>query len=122
MVGHPTEHKKNKDGLFCRVIWMGIIKENLPHLGYPDISEMASHTSNRSHSTVHNWHKKWLAMPWQQRHGWLLLAEMKLGSDTGSIQDNNWRTLLETSQTELPKTSIEELKKIPTPFIPVLRI
>lgn len=70
----PADMGRTNDESYRKVVWTGIVMENLPDIGLPEASERAGMLRTR-HSAVHDWLKKWRDLPWRVRHGWLMMAE-----------------------------------------------
>lgn len=61
-------------------VWFGIVRENCPGMSLKEITELAGLTTD-SHTTAWSVIKRWDALHWRERYGWLLLAESKHSED-----------------------------------------
>ena len=70
----PGELGRSWDDSYRKVVWTGIVMENLPDICYAEVTERAGMSGTR-HSSTHDWFAKWKEFPWRVRHGWLMMAE-----------------------------------------------
>tara|TARA_Y100001973_G_scaffold103647_1_gene171378 strand:+ start:1916 stop:2239 length:324 start_codon:yes stop_codon:yes gene_type:complete len=82
--GVPADLGRTAAESYRKVIWTGIVMENLPGTTLPECSEMAG-LSRANHSSAFDWLAKWRLLDWRVRHGWLVLAE-------SMMQGEEWNT------------------------------
>lgn len=78
--GDLSTFGKTVGEVHLRRVWVGIVKENCPDLGLKEIVRLGG--LDVAHSTVHQLWSKWIEFPWRQRHGWLMMAEVAVASES----------------------------------------
>lgn len=72
--GHPSTWEQTKLGTHLKVIWTGIIWENVNAV-QRSYAAIAEEGNMKHHSTVFEWVNRWFELPWGTRHAYLVLFE-----------------------------------------------
>ena len=106
--GNLTDFDRTRDGVYCRRVWAGIVRENCPETSLKGICRLGNATT--AHSTILALLDGWKLLPWRVRHGWLMMAENAYDS-AADWRPSVWHHELH----ELAAMSMDDLVK-PTPW------